>query len=340
MRSFKFGKTSRTALPLMLLLLLLVTTPAHAVGTPTGTVISNTASIGYQDASTNTYTANSNTVDVTVSSVFAVSVSCAGDQSTNSNTTAYYACTLTNTGNATNTFALVAASAPGWTTALYADNGAGGGIANDGLHQAGEVTVTASTGALGADATYKFFAAVTVTSGTANGTTSVATLTVTGSGDAGAADDTTVTRTTTAQAPALTVAKKVRNVTAGGAFAASGVTAKPTEILEYQVLVTNAGTVQAISAVLSDVLNANVTYVAGSLWVGSNGAASNGAGNALKSDAAAGDAACGVDACGAANYAAGSKTVTFYLGNTASEAAGGALAPASTVYAYYRVTVN
>jgi uncharacterized repeat protein (TIGR01451 family) len=341
MKTFKFAKMATAAIPLILLCLLLTAAPVHAVGTAAGTLISNTASIAYQDAGTNNYTATSNTVDVTVSSVFTVSVNCAAAQNSNSNTTTYYACTLTNTGNASNTFALSALSAPVWTTALLADDGFGGGanIPNNGIHEAGETTVTATTGALAADATYMFFMAVTVPAGTPNGTTSITTLAVVGSADGTAVDDTTVPRTTTAQAPALTVAKKVRNVTTAGAFAAVGVTAKPAEILEYQVLVTNAGTVQATSVVLSDILNANVTYVAGSLYVGSN-IVFNGAGNTNKSDAAAGDAGCGVDACGAANYAAGSKTVTFYLGNTATEIAGGTLGLASTVYAYYRVTVN
>lgn len=329
------GSPWRLGLMVLILMGVLVSSSrVYAVGTLAGTTISNTASISYQDAGANNYSATSNTVNVTVSSVYTVSVTCAANLNANSNSTAYYACTLTNTGNASNTFALSAASVPGWTTSLYVDAN------NDGIHDAGETTVTASTGAIAADGTYKFFMAVTVPAGTANGTTSVGTLTVTGSGDAGAGDDTTVARTTTAQAPALSVSKKVRNVTATGAFAAAGVTAKPAEVLEYQVQVTNGGAVQATNVVLTDVLDANITYVAGSLWVGSDGGTYNGAGNANKTDAAAGDAACGADACGAANYNGGSKTVTFYLGNTSNETTGGTLNTTSTVYVYYRATVN
>lgn len=334
MKMFGCGKHGITVLPLVLFCLLLVTAPAHAVGTPAGTTISNTASISYSDASANTFSVSSNVVDVTVSSVFTVSVSCAADQSTNSNSTTNYACTLTNTSNAANTFALSAASIPGWSSAVIFDTN------GDGVRQGGEITATATTGALAADATYRFFLGVTVPANTANSTTSVATLTVIGSGDAGAGDDTTVARTTTAQAPALTVAKAVRNVTTSGAFLASGVTAKPAEILEYRLLVTNNGAVQSTNDVLLDVLNVNVTFVPGSLWVGSNGTANNGAGNLVKTDAAAGDAVCAIDACGAANYNGGSKTVTFYLGTTANETTGGTLAPASAVYVFYRVTVN
>ena len=205
---------------------------AAAVGTPAGTAITNQATVTYTDASANNFSATSNTTTVTVLPVYSVAVTAPADQSVPSNTAAYYAYTLTNTGNASNTFNLSALSAPpGWGVVLYADDGAGGGIANDGVHQAGETTVVASTGALAADATYRFFMAVTVPAGTANGTTDTTTLTVVGTGDAGAGDDTSDAVTTTAQAPALTLAKDVRNVTAGGAFGAAA-NATPTQILE------------------------------------------------------------------------------------------------------------
>jgi uncharacterized repeat protein (TIGR01451 family) len=332
MKSIKAVYHAASSLALMALGLLLFAAPAHAVGTAAGTTISNTASISYSDASANSFTAVSNTVDITVTAVYTVSVSCTADQNANSNTTGNYACTLTNTSNAPNTFALTASSLPAWGTAIIVDTN------GDGVRQGGETTATATTGALAADATYKFFMSVTVPANTVNGTTSIATLTVVGSGDAGVGDDTTVARTTTAQAPALSVSKKVRNVTTAGSFVASGVTAKPTDVLEYQLLVTNNGTVQASNDILSDVLNANVTYSAGTIWIGSNGTANNGGTNANKTDATAGDAVCATDACGAANFTAG--TLTFNLGTGATELVGGSLAPASAVYVYYRVTVK
>ena len=237
---------------------------AAAVGTPAGTAIANQATATYQDASANSFTALSNTTTVTVLPVYSVVITNPADQSVPSNTVAYYAYTLTNTGNATNTFNLSALSAPpGWVVTLYADDGAGGGTANDGVHQAGETTVIAATGALAADATYRFFMGVAVPAGTANGTTDVTTLTVTGTGDAGAADDTTDAVTTTAQAPALTVAKDVRNVTAGGGFGVAA-NATPTQILEYRVVVTNGGSVAATNVVLSDPINANTGFIVGS----------------------------------------------------------------------------
>ncbi len=309
--------------------------PAHAAGTPAGTNITNTGSLSYSDANANSYTATSNAVTVTVTAVYASSLVCSTtDQSAASNTTVYYACTATNTSNTNDTIALSAASVPGWTTTLYFDTN------GDGTHQAGETTVTASTGNLAADGTYRFFMAVTVPSGTANGTTSVATLNALGAG-AGATAATPVARTTTAQAPNITVSKKVRNITSNTppvGYSVGPINAKPTEVLEYQLTVNNSGALTATSAVLTDSLNANLTYVAGSLWSGSNGTSNNGAGNTNNTDGSTGET-CAIDACAAAKFV--SPTVTFYIGTGASEAAGGSLtAGATQVYLYYRATVN
>ncbi len=237
---------------------------AAGAGTPAGTAITNQATATYQDAAANSFTAVSNTTTVTVLPVYSVAITNPADRSALSNTTAYYAYTLTNTGNAANTFNLGASSAPpGWTVTLYADDGVGGGVANDGIHQAGETTVIATTGALAADAAYRFFMAVAVPAGTANGTTDVTTLTVTGTGDAGAGDDTSDAVTTTAQAPALAVVKDVRNVTTGGAFGAAA-NAAPAQVLEYRVTATNGGSVAATNIVLSDPINANTGFIMGS----------------------------------------------------------------------------
>ncbi len=308
--------------------------------TPGGTGITNQASATYADVNSNSYSANSNTVTTTVNSVYAVSVNTPTDQSGPSNTVVYYAYTVTNTGNETNTYALAAASGAGgntWTVTLYADDGAGGGTPNDGVRQAGETNVTSSTGAIVAAATYQFFAAVTIPTGTANGQTDDTDLTVTGSGDAGGGDDTSDTVTTTAQAPALSITKNVRNVTAAGSFATTA-TADPTDTLEYRMTVNNSGAITATSVVLSDNDNAYTTYTASSIWIGSNATTFNGTGNTNMTDATSGDSVCGVEECGAANATGGD--ITAYLGNGATESAGGSLDAASTVYVYFRVVVD
>lgn len=320
-------------LPLVLLVLL-TGGPAHAAGiTPSGTNITNQAVTNYTDVNGNNYTAQSNSVTVTVSSVFTVSVTCAGDDTGSISATVYYACTLTNTGNIKNTFALSAASTPNWATSLIVDTN------NSGTHEAGENTTTNSATDINQDGTYKFFIAVTIANTATAGATAATTLTVVGAA-AGTGDDTSVARTTTAQAPALTVAKKVRNVTTSGAFAASGVTAKPAEILEYQVQVTNNGNLQAKTVVLQDALDANVTYVANSLWAGSADTGSA-APNLHRSDDTTGDATpCGADSCAIGSYNAGANKVFFFMGTGANETTGGSLNISSSVYVYYRVVVK
>lgn len=335
MKSFKKHSMSGNIVLIIVFLIcfFVSTSDVNATGTAAGTTITNQASASYSDASSNSYTANSNSVTTTVNAVYTVSVNTPTDKSGNSNTIVYYAYTVTNTGNNSNTFALSGASGGGgntWTATLYFDaNG-------DGVHDAGETTVTSSTGALAQDTSYKFFVAVTIPQHALNSQTDDTVLTVTGSEDAGAGDDTSDTVTTTAQAPALTITKAVRNVTTSGSFGATA-TANPTQTLEYRVTVANSGAVQATSVLLTDVLNANTTYVTGSIWIGSNGTVYNGSGNTNKTDSTSGDTSSG-DADGAANYSGG--TVTAYLGTGATESAGGSLAIGSTVYVYFRATVN
>lgn len=234
---------------------------AAALGTPAGTAITNTATATYQDALANSFSSVSNSTTVTVDAVYSVAITSPPDQSVPSNTVAYYPYTLTNTGNATNNFNLSAASAAGGNNfvpvTLYVDSN------NDGTHQAGEITVVANPVNIVADGTFRFFVAVTVPVATPNGQADDTILTVTGTGDPGAGDDMTDTVTTTAQAPALAVLKEVRNVTDAGGFAAAA-TAAPAEILEYRLTVTNNGTVDATTIVLSDPINGNTGFVVGS----------------------------------------------------------------------------
>lgn len=322
---------------LVLISLLGQATTAQAQGTASGTEISNYATTTYEDDNTNGYTAQSNTVKVTVSSVFATTITCTTvAQSAASNTTATYTCYFRNTGNASNTFTLSASSNPvGWTAALYADDGAGGGTAGNGSREANENNVPPAGVSVNADTDYHFFLVVSVPQHTANNQTASTRVTTTG-GQPGGADDTFVDVTTTAKAPALSVQKKVRNYPAG-AFLENGVTAKPNDTLEYQVKVSNGGTVKATKVKLEDTLDSHVTFVDNSLYAG-NGTAFDTGNNRNLSNGPSGDAACAADDCGAGNHSGGK--VTFYLGDGATESAGGSLNSNSFVYVYYRVTVN
>ncbi len=305
--------------------------------TPQGTEITNEASAVWQDANANNYSAISNTTTVTVTSVYTVSVTAPADQSAPSNTTAYYPYTVTNTGNDNNTFTLTAATGGGfpgsWSITLYQDDN------NDGVHQAGETTVTGSTGLLTSGSTYRFFMGVAVPVNTVNGVQDDSVLSVAGTG-AGSSATATDNVVTTAQAPNLSIVKAVRN-TAGGGFAATA-NAKPGETLEYRLTVTNNGPIQATQVELTDNDGTYTTYVPGSIYVGSNGTTATGAPNQNRDDNATmdgGEVACAIDACGHANASAGGN-ITAYLGNTANETTGGSLANGSTVYVYFQVTVD
>ena len=192
----------------------------------------------------------------------------------------YYPYTVTNTGNDNNTFTLTAATGSAlpnsWTATIYVDAN------DDGIHQGGETTVTGTTGILIPGGTYRFFVGVTIPLNTPNGSQDDTTLNVngTGAGAAATAQDNVVT---TAQAPVLTIVKAARNVTTAGAFGLTA-NAKPNEVIEYRMTVTNGGTIAATAVVLTDPDHTWTTYVPDTIYIGSNGATSNGAGNVLQDD--------------------------------------------------------
>ncbi|UTI64601.1 hypothetical protein NBH00_25120 [Paraconexibacter antarcticus] len=75
---------------------------------------------------------------------------------------------------------------------------------------------------------------------------------------------TTSTATTTVRTPSSSTVKKVRNVTAGATTFATTATAKPGDVLEYQLVYTNAGPGTATGETVTDTLAAMQTFVAGS----------------------------------------------------------------------------
>jgi uncharacterized repeat protein (TIGR01451 family) len=302
-----------------------------ALAAPAGTLINNQATATFQDANANNFTSLSNTTTVTVTSVFTVSVTSPPDASGGSNTVVYYPYTVTNTGNDNNTFALTAATGSGlpnsWIVTIYFDaNG-------NGVRDPGENTTTASTGLLAPNGTYRFLVGVSIPLNTPNGAQDDTTLNVTGGGGATAQDNVV----TTAQAPNLTVVKDVRNVSTAGGFGAT-VNATPAQILEYRLTVTNGGVIAATSVVLTDPDHTWTTYVANSIWIGSNGATS-GAPNVNQDDNNTGAETCAVAVCGIGSATAGG-VITANLGNGATETLGGSLPPATTVYVYFQVRVD
>ncbi|MBE0606321.1 MAG: DUF11 domain-containing protein [Deltaproteobacteria bacterium] len=323
------SKTLKYLLPVVLLAALFLPVPT-ALAAPAGTLITNVATATFRDANANSFTSLSNTTTVTVTAVSAVSVTSPADATGGSNTVVYYPYTVTNTGNDNNTFALTAATGSGlpnsWVATIYYDANANGAF------DAGE-PITASTGLLAPNGTYRFLVGVAIPLNTPNGTQDDSTLNVSGSGG-GTAQDNVVT---TAAAPVVTVGKAVRNVTTAGAFAATA-NAAPGQILEYRLTVNNAGAISATSVVLTDPDHTWTTFVPGSIWIGSNGV-SSGAPNVNQDDNSTGAENCAASVCGIGSATAGGP-ITANLGNGATELAGGSLNAGDTVYVYFQVRVD
>jgi len=229
-----------------------------------------------------------------------------------------YPYTATNVGNTGNSFTLAVAGPTGWSSALYADDGAGGGIAGDGVRQPGENSASASTGPLAPGASYRFFLAVQIPAGSADGARADVLVSATGQGASGS--DQVATSATSA---AISLGESVRNLTQGGAFA-SGANALPGDILEYRMSVTNSGSAPASAVGLTSAVPASSSTVPGSLWVSSSPAGEG--------------SPCAAPACGSVRETAGS--IVAHLGRGASDAAGGSLAPGSTLYVFFRVQVE
>jgi uncharacterized repeat protein (TIGR01451 family) len=137
-----------------------------SAATPAGTAITNQASASYLDSTMTARTATSNVVTTIVQQVASVSVSAGTSKNGSANGQVVYAHTITNNGNAADSFALSAANSGAFTMAnvvFYADaNG-------DGL--ADSATPLTSTGTLQPGASVQVVAVATLPAGAAAGAT-------------------------------------------------------------------------------------------------------------------------------------------------------------------------
>lgn len=255
---------------------------------------------------------------VTCGSAPGVIITAPADASGGPGGTVTYPYRVTNVGNAPDRFDLTLKTSTGSSGVLVADDGAGGGIAGDGIRQAAEVNVIHGTGSLLSGESFRFFLVVTLPAGSTDGNSTLTTVNVTGTG-ASTSDQVT----TTTAAPAVTVGESVRNQTQGGRFAATA-EAVPGETLQYRMAVTNAGSAPALSLSLDSTLPAHTSLVPGSLRIGTS---------------ALGDAdACSPSRCGTASEKGGE--ISAFLGGGGVPGSGGTLGAGDTLYVFFKVVLE
>ena len=216
---------------------------AHAAP-PAGTVIGNQATATYNDAGGTARSATSNLVQVTVSQLKAFTLTADGARTASSGQPVYYPHTLTNIGNGTDTYTLVAPATGGAFThtglAYYADAD-GNGVPDSGTPITGPIT-------LAAGGVFRYVVGGTVPGSATNGQTGTIIVAV---------SDTQVTTisntdTTTVANSAITVTKAMSQ-TSGPSPSVGNVTIT----LSY----TNSGSAAATAVQLRDVIPVGMTYV-------------------------------------------------------------------------------
>lgn len=247
----------------------------------------------------------------------AVTVSAPPDGSGAPGSLVTYTYTVTNVGNAVNSFTLSLDGGSAWPGTLYADDGAGGGVAGDGVRQTGETNRCVSTGPLAPGSSHRFFLAVAIPESGGDGAREETRLAVAGEGASGSDKV-----TTTALAAVLSLVEGVRNLTKGGIFAAT-VDAVPGDLLQYRMAITNSGSAPATALRIETPVPAGLKLAPDSLVV------------ALSPEGAA---PCPAAQCGRASGAAGS--IVAFLGEGASETAGGSLSPGKTLYLFFKAQVE
>ncbi len=227
--------------------------PAAAVGTPEGTVISNQAFADYADANGNPRTrVYSNTVITTVSQVAGVMVMPETDSKEGVvEDRVYHGVAITNTGNGADTIDL-ALSGDTWPSVIYLDAN-GDGIWDEDT----ETTVVTNTGVIAADATYYVIVVVDVPPGTDDGDSDSVVLTATSQFDPMVSDSGTYT--TIAESAVFQVIKYVVDTPENPI---------PGDTITYKITGENIGTADSSEILAEDVIPTGTTYVPGSMRVG------------------------------------------------------------------------
>lgn len=237
---------------------------AFAAAPAANSIIGNTATASYTDASLVARTATSNTVQTVVQQVGSFTLTTDNNKFVAPGGQVVYAHTLTNTGNGSDTFTLTSAQSAAdqfdltpATFAIYADLD-GNGVADNAIDLTGTTVTLASNGV------FKF-----VVVGSAPGTvvaTDTAITTVTATNSAPNTTTTTVTNTDTATVTADAVIAVTKS--------ASVITGPIGTVIEYTLTYTNTGNNTATGVTITDVIpqgagTGGLKYLAGTgVWSG------------------------------------------------------------------------
>lgn len=240
---------------------LLGTTSAFAAGTPAGTEIKNVAKMTYKDLSGASFdTLYSDTAKTTVQQIAGVTLTPTGSlQYSSDSMWVYFPHTVTNTGNGTDSYNLTSADSASWVNNVVFD------ADGDGVWDTGETTPVTSISNLMADSTYKIIVRLFVP----NGTVSSLLDTI----------RTTVTSTYVDPGPnayptqSAWVRDSIRTRVTEISLSKTNDNGNPVpgDTIEYTIDYTNNGTGTGEGATLYDTLDANVTYLPGSINVVSGG---------------------------------------------------------------------
>jgi uncharacterized repeat protein (TIGR01451 family) len=315
----------KTSLAAVMLSSLGVMQSANAVGVTAGTDITNTATVNYTVGGVGQTPVDSNTTTFTVDRKVDLTLTNVGPTSTSPGATGVaVAYMLTNTGNGVDNFTLAGANQAGddFEVAgiqVYRDDGT-----TPGVYDAGD-TVVAAPLALNADATVTLFIVSNIPLTATNGQDAIVRLTATTTstetvgGDTAGVDvvfaDAGTDGTEFAdgeynvQAATLAVVKSAAIISDPINGTGADRKAIPGAVIEYSIVVTNNGAVNAAAVTLSDAIPANTTYVANSMTLNA----------AALTDAADADAGTTTGApvtsisvnAGTVNSGGGTATVTF-----------------------------
>jgi uncharacterized repeat protein (TIGR01451 family) len=229
--------------------------------TPSGTVIENYTTASFQIEGVGpTYSETSNTASVTVTTLPNVDISTAvATKYANPGDTVSFAVSVCNYGNAADVIDFSIASGSSWTYELWVDVDGNGipGTGADYLLTDTDGDGKIDTGSLNQNVCLTAIAVVTtVPSGSPDGYTEIATVTLTSSNDTGITDTQNLTIIVTA--PILLLTKSVSPLGPQN----------PGATLTYTILAKNIGTGQMTGLIVSDHIPAHTTYVPNSILTG------------------------------------------------------------------------